>query len=202
MKALLLIDIQNDFIPGGALPVPGGDEIIDTVNQLQHKFDLVIATQDWHPTNHKSFASQHEGKQVFDTIEWNGMEQVLWPDHCVQGSDGAQFYSKLNMNRVEAIFRKGTNPNIDSYSGFYDNGHLKSTGLADYLRGKGVTAIYLVGLAGDYCVYFSAKDAIAEGFETYLIEDGIRAINNKDFEKAKQDIISKGARIIKRSEVI
>lgn len=196
MKALLLIDIQNDFIPGGALAVPGGDEIIDVVNKLQPYFDLVVATQDWHPSNHKSFASQHEGKDVFEKIDLNGLQQVLWPDHCVQGTNGAAFSPKLNMNRVEAIFRKGTNAEIDSYSGFYDNSHLKSTGLADYLKGKGVTVIYLVGLAGDYCVYFSAKDAIAEGFQTYLIEDAIRTINTYDFEKAKQDIISKGGKIV------
>jgi nicotinamidase/pyrazinamidase len=201
MKALLLIDIQNDFIPGGALAVPGGDEIIDVVNKLQPFFDLVIATQDWHPSNHKSFASQHEGKAVFDVIELDGFQQVLWPDHCVQGTTGAAFSPKLDMNRVEAIFRKGTNAEIDSYSGFYDNGHLKSTGLADYLKGKGVTAIYLVGLAGDYCVYFSAKDAIAEGFQTCLIEDAIRAINNDDFEKAKQDIINNGGKVIRSNKI-
>jgi nicotinamidase/pyrazinamidase len=202
MKALLLIDIQNDFIPGGALAVPGGDEIIDTVNKLQDHFNLVVATQDWHPSNHKSFASQHEGKGVFEKIELNGLEQVLWPDHCVQGTEGAAFSPKLNMNRVEAIFRKGTNSAIDSYSGFYDNGHLKSTGLADYLRGKGIADVFIVGLAGDYCVYFSAKDALAEGFQTYLIEGAIRAIDNDDFEKAKQDIISKGGKIINSDEVI
>ena len=202
MKALLLIDIQNDFLPGGALAVPNGDKILDTVNKLQDHFDLVVATQDWHPANHKSFASQHEGKLVFDIIELDGLKQVLWPDHCVQGTNGAAFSSKLNMNRVEVIFRKGTDASIDSYSGFYDNGHLKSTGLADYLKGKGVTEVYLVGLAGDYCVYFSAKDAIAAGFQTYLIEDAICSINDNEFEKAKEDIISKGGRVIQSNEVM
>jgi len=202
MKALLLIDIQNDFLPGGALAVPNGDKILDTVNKLQDHFDLVVATQDWHPANHKSFATQHEGKRVFDTIELHGLKQVLWPDHCVQGTNGAAFSPKLWMNRVEAIFRKGTDTSIDSYSGFYDNGHLKSTGLADYLKGKGVTEVYVVGLAGDYCVYFSAKDAIAEGFQTYLIEDAICSINDNEFEKAKEDIISKGGRVIQSNEVM
>lgn len=197
MKALLLIDIQNDFLPGGALAVPNGDKILDTVNKLQDHFDLVVATQDWHPANHKSFATQHEGKRVFDTIELHGLKQVLWPDHCVQGTNGAAFSPKLWMNRVEAIFRKGTDTSIDSYSGFYDNGHLKSTGLADYLKGKGVTEVYLVGLAGDYCVYFSAKDAIDEGFQTYLIEDAIRSIDKDNFEKAKKDITNKGGKLIK-----
>ena len=201
MNALLLIDLQNDFIPGGALAVPGGDEIINVINNLQSHYDLVVATQDWHPANHKSFASQHEGKQVFDKIELNGLEQVLWPDHCVQGTKGAAFSPKLEMNRVETIIRKGTDADIDSYSGFYDNGHLKSTGLSDYLRGKGVTNVYLAGLAGDYCVYFTAKDAITESFQTYLIEDAIRSINNNDFIKAKQDIISRGGKIIISSEV-
>src|SRR4051812_29201989 len=201
MKALLLIDIQNDFIPGGALAVPGGDEIINVINNLQSHFDLVVATQDWHPANHKSFASQHEGKQVFDKIVLNGLEQVLWPDHCVKGTKGAAFSPKLEMNRVEIIIRKGTDADIDSYSGFYDNGRLKSTGMADYLRGKGVTDVFLAGLAGDYCVYFTAKDAITEGFQTYLIEDAIRSINNNDFIKAKQDIIRRGGKIIISSEV-
>ncbi len=202
MRALLLIDIQNDFIPGGALAVPNGDTILNTINKLQDHFDLVIATQDWHPANHKSFASQHKGKQVFDVVELDGLKQVLWPNHCVQGTNGAAFSPKLEMNRVEAVFRKGTDANVDSYSGFHDNGHLKSTGLADYLKGKGVTEVYVVGLAGDYCVYFSAKDAIAEGFQTYLIEDAIRSINDNDFEKAKEDIISKGGRVIQSSEVM
>ena len=202
MKALLLIDIQNDFIPNGALAVPGGDEIIDVVNKLQSHFELVVATQDWHPANHKSFASQHDGKQVFEKTVLNGMEQVFWPDHCVQGTAGATFSPKLNMNRIEAIFRKGMDAGIDSYSGFYDNGHLKSTGLADYLKGKGVTAIYIAGLAGDYCVYFSATDAIAEGFQVYLIEDAIRSINAVDFEKAKKDIVSKGGSVISSKDVL
>ncbi|WP_026463379.1 bifunctional nicotinamidase/pyrazinamidase [Adhaeribacter aquaticus] len=196
MKALLLIDIQNDFIPGGSLAVPEGDQIISVVNQIQPQFDLVVATQDWHPANHKSFASNHAGKQVFEQIELQGLAQVLWPDHCEQGSAGAEFSPDLDMTKVEAIFRKGTDPEIDSYSGFYDNGRLKSTGLADYLRGKGITDVYLVGLAGDYCVYYSAKDALQEGFNTYLIEDGIRAINADDFAKVKEDIQQRGGQIL------
>ena len=202
MKALLLIDIQNDFIPGGALAVPGGDEIIEVANKLQSHFDLVIATQDWHPANHKSFASQHAGKKAFEKTDLNGLEQMLWPDHCVQGTAGAGFSPKLNMNSVEAIFRKGTNAEIDSYSGFYDNDHLKSTGLANYLKGKGVTDLYLAGLAGDYCVYFSAKDAIAEGFQTYIIEGASRSINNDEFNIAKADIVNKGGRIINSTDIL
>ena len=202
MKALLLIDIQNDFLPGGALAVPEGDAILPLVNQLQEQFGLVVATQDWHPQNHKSFASQHTGRQVFDTIQLQGLEQVLWPDHCVQGTAGADFSAELRMQKVEAIFRKGMNPEIDSYSGFYDNGHLKSTGLADYLRGKGVTDIYLAGLAADYCVYFSAKDALQEGFKAHIIEDATRAISPEGFEKAKADIEAGGGEIVQSSSLL
>ncbi|MBC5994494.1 bifunctional nicotinamidase/pyrazinamidase [Pontibacter cellulosilyticus] len=199
MKALLLIDIQNDFIPGGALAVPEGDQIIPLVNQLQQQFDLIVATQDWHPAHHKSFASNHENKQPFDVTELHGMEQVLWPDHCIQGTTGAAFAPQLDMHKVEAIFRKGMNPEIDSYSGFYDNGRLKSTSLTDYLRGKQVQEVYLAGLAADYCVYFSAKDALHEGFKVCFIEDATRPISAEGFEQAKADILSKGGSIIQSS---
>jgi nicotinamidase/pyrazinamidase len=199
MKALLLIDIQNDFLPGGALPVPDGDQIIPIVNKLQNYFDLIVATQDWHPESHKSFASNHPGKSIFDKISIQGHEQILWSEHCIQGTNGALFAPDLNMNKVEAIFRKGTDPEIDSYSGFYDNGHLKSTGLANYLKGKKVKQVYIVGLAGDYCVYYSAKDSLNEGFETFVVEDATRSINLNDFEKAKNDIENLGGDIIRSS---
>lgn len=202
MKALLLIDIQNDFLPGGALAVPDGDRIIPVVNQLQPHFDLVVATQDWHPARHKSFASQHTGRQVFDTINLNGLDQVLWPDHCVQGTVGAEFSPNLNQLKIEAIFRKGTDAEIDSYSGFYDNGHRKSTGLADYLRSKQVRQVFIAGLAADYCVYFSLKDALLEGFKTYLIEDATRAIQPEGFEKARIDILSKSGKIIQSGAIL
>ena len=202
MKALLLIDIQNDFLPGGSLAVPDGDKVIPLANVLQHYFDVVVATQDWHPADHKSFASQHQGKEVFETIQLQGLEQVLWPNHCVQGSQGAEFANDLNMNKVEAIFRKGTSPEIDSYSGFHDNGHLKSTALAEYLRGKGVKQVYVLGLAADYCVYFSAKDALKEGFEAYIIEDATRPIDPQGFERAKEDIISRGGEIIRSKKIL
>ncbi|MDB5246349.1 MAG: bifunctional pyrazinamidase/nicotinamidase [Segetibacter sp.] len=201
MKALLLIDIQNDFIPGGSLAVPGADEIIAICNELQQKFEVVVATQDWHPKNHKSFAANHTGKNVFEVMDLNGLPQVLWPNHCIQGSSGAEFSKELNMNKVEAIFRKGTDPEIDSYSGFYDNGHRKTTALADYLKGKKVTEVYIAGLAADYCVYYTAKDAIQEGFSTYIVEDAVRAIDPEGFEKAKEDIISKGGKIVNSSAV-
>ena len=196
MRALLLIDIQNDFLPGGALAVPEGNAIFPIVNKLQEQFDLVVATQDWHPQNHKSFASNHSGKNNFEMIKLQGLDQVLWPDHCLQGSKGAEFSEAVDMSRVETIFRKGMNPTIDSYSGFYDNGHLKSTGLTDYLRGREVTEVYVAGLAADYCVYFTAKDALQEGFETYIIEDATRAISPEGFEKAKADVESKGGKLV------
>lgn len=199
MKALLLVDIQIDFIPGGSLAVPGGNEIISIVNNLQQQFDVVAATQDWHPDNHKSFASNHKEKKVFDIIQLHGLEQVLWPDHCVQGTKGAEFSKELNMNKVEAIFRKGTDFEIDSYSGFYDNGHRKTTGLADYLKGKQATEVYIAGLAADYCVYYTAKDALLEGFTTFILEDAVRAITAEVFKKAKKDILSKGGKIINSS---
>jgi nicotinamidase/pyrazinamidase len=196
MHALIIIDMQNDFMPGGALAVAGGDEIIPMVNELQKSFSLVVATQDWHPQHHKSFASSHPGKNVFDSIQLHGLEQVLWPDHCIQGTEGAEFHRNVNLNKVEAIFRKGTDPDIDSYSGFYDNGHKKSTGVAGYLRERKVKKVYICGLASDYCVFYTARDSIKENFETYVIEDATRAINNDAFERAKDEILSTGGQII------
>jgi len=196
MHALIIVDIQNDFVPGGALAVPGGDEIIPVVNELQKSFSLIVATQDWHPAHHKSFASSHPGNEVFEKISLHGLDQVLWPDHCVQGTAGAELHKDLNLKRVEAIFRKGMDPDIDSYSGFYDNGYRKSTGLAGYLRERKVRKIYVAGLASDYCVFYTAKDAIKENFETFIIEDASRAINPDGFEKAKDEILSSGGQII------
>jgi nicotinamidase/pyrazinamidase len=196
MHALIIVDIQNDFVPGGALAVPGGDEIIPLVNELQDSFSLVVATQDWHPINHKSFASSHPGKKIFDKVSLHGLDQVLWPDHCIQGTPGAALHKNLNLNRVEAIFRKGMDPDIDSYSGFYDNGYRKSTGLAGYLRERKVRKVYVVGLASDYCVFYTAKDAIKENFETFVIEDASRAISTDAFDKAKDELLSTGGQII------
>jgi nicotinamidase/pyrazinamidase len=196
MKALIIVDIQNDFIPGGALPVPDGDAIIPIVNSIQTKFDLVVATQDWHPGDHKSFASMHPGKKPFDVIDLEGLTQTLWPAHCVQGSRGAEFHQSLDMQRVEAIFRKGMDSTIDSYSGFADNGHRKTTGLSGYLKDRNITEVYICGLAGDYCVYFTAKDAIAHGFRTVLIEDATRAIQEVGFNAAKKDLLKSGGHIV------
>ncbi|MDT0642067.1 bifunctional nicotinamidase/pyrazinamidase [Zunongwangia sp. F363] len=196
MKALLIIDVQNDFMPGGALAVPEGDKIVPIINRLQEKFDLVIATQDWHPKEHASFAKSHPGKKEFEKIDLDGIEQILWPEHCVQNSEGAAFHKNLKTSKIEAIFRKGTNPGIDSYSGFYDNAHLKSTGLSGYLKEKGVKEIYFCGLAAEFCVFFSVKDALKEGFSATLIEDATRALDNAEFEEAKQEIIENGGKIV------
>lgn len=196
MNALILVDIQNDFLPGGNLPVPGGDQIIPVANTVQDKFELVAATQDWHPAHHKSFASNHAGKLTFEVIDLNGLEQTLWPDHCIQDTFGADFPDQLNMNRVEAIFRKGTDPEIDSYSGFYDNGHRKSTGLSSYLKGKGIQQVYLSGLAGDICVFFTAMDSLREGFETFLIEDAVKPLYDVQFEKVMNEFKEKGGKVI------
>ena len=201
MKALILVDIQNDFLPGGKLAVPEGDKIISVVNELQQRFDLVIATQDWHPPDHKSFASMHPGAKPFDIINLNGLQQTLWPDHCVQGSSGADFPVTLNMNRTETIFRKGTDSEIDSYSGFYDNRHLKSTGLAGYLRDKNVKEIYISGLAGEICVLNTAMDGLGQKFTTLIIEDATRPLSPENFKKAMKDFTEKGGRLIQSNEV-
>ncbi len=201
MKALIIIDMQNDFLPGGSLAVTDGDGIIPIINGIQHYFDLVVATQDWHPENHESFASNHPGRVPFEKIELFEMEQTLWPDHCVQGSEGAEFSPEVSVTKAEAIFRKGMDAEIDSYSAFYDNGHKKSTGLGDYLRGRGIKEIYLVGLAGDYCVYYSALDALSEGFDTYIMEDAVRPIDPENFKNVKADIVSKGGKIINSNDV-
>lgn len=201
MQTLIIIDMQNDFIPGGALEVPGGDKIISLINSLQEHFELVIATQDWHPENHMSFASHHKGKKPFDTIEWRGMEQILWPDHCVQNTKGAEFHSDLDTKKVEAFFRKGMDENIDSYSGFYDNGHEKNTGLAGYLRERKANELYFCGLAADVCVNFSILDALKEGFSATLIEDATSPIDPDEFEKIKKELSGKGCKIINSREI-
>lgn len=196
MKALIIVDAQIDFMPGGALPVANGDVIVPVINNLLSKFELVVATQDWHPANHASFASSHIGKRPFDVIELFGIDQVLWPDHCVQGTKGAEFHPELETLKIAAIFRKGMNPEIDSYSGFFDNGHQQSTGLAGYLREKGATELYFCGLATDICVYFTITDALSEGFKTVLIEDASCPLNPDKFLKIKKELQKMGVEII------
>jgi len=177
MKALILVDIQNDFLPGGALAVPDGDAVIPVANKLQSAFPLVVATQDWHPTEHGSFAGSHPGKKVFERIELNGLPQTLWPVHCVQNTTGAELARALDRERIAKVFPKGTDPNIDSYSGLFDNGHRRSTGLGEWLKAQRVTEVFVCGLATDYCVKFTALDAAKMGFKTHLIEDASRGVN-------------------------
>src|SRR5437870_175666 len=179
MNALIIVDLQNDFLPGGALPVPHGDEVIPLANELQRRFDLVVATQDWHPPDHGSFAANHPGKKPGDVIELNGLSQILWPTHCVQNSRGAQFVAALDPSRIAKIFQKGTDPAIDSYSGFFDNGHRRSTGLGEWLADRRATSVHVCGLATDYCVKFTALDARRLGLETSCIEDASRGVELK-----------------------
>ena len=202
MKALVIADVQNDFIPGGSLAVPQGDMIVPVINRLQKFFDLVVATQDWHPQDHKSFASNHKNKKPFDKIEIHGLEDTLWPDHCVQGTKGAEFHPGLEMNKIAAIFRKGMDPEIDSYSGFYDNGHQISTGLSGYLKEKGITEIYFCGLAADICVYYTIKDSLKEGFSAILIEDASRPLSSDAFSAIKNELTNLGVRIINSSQIL
>src|SRR5512138_3516180 len=156
MRALLLTDLQNDFLPGGALGVPDGDAVVPVANKIQKCFPLVVASQDWHPPNHGSFAVNHPGKKEYDQIDLNGLRQTLWPVHCVQHTHGAELAAEVDRACIARIFQKGTDPGIDSYSTFYDNAHRRATGLGDWLQSQGVTEVYLCGLATDYCVKFSA----------------------------------------------
>lgn len=177
MRALVIIDVQRDFLPGGALAVPAGDEVVPVLNKAQATFDLVVATQDWHPEDHTSFASNHPGRAVGEVTTIDGLEQILWPTHCVRGSSGADFAPGLDLTYAQAIIRKGTDTNIDSYSGFFDNGRRKATGLAEYLRGHGVQEVSFAGLATDYCVKFTVLDAIRLGFKTTVLAAACRAVD-------------------------
>lgn len=176
MKALIVVDIQNDFCPGGALSVPGGDEVVPVINELQKEFELIVATQDWHPRDHGSFAGNH-GKRPGEKVTLSGIEQILWPEHCVQGSRGADFVNGWDRSRVVKVFHKGDNRDVDSYSGFFDNDGKRSTGLAEFLRERGVTDVYIAGLATDYCVLFTALDAVRLGFKVYVVLDACRGVN-------------------------
>ncbi|NBC03610.1 MAG: bifunctional nicotinamidase/pyrazinamidase, partial [Bacteroidetes bacterium] len=177
MRALLVVDIQNDFCPGGALAVPDGDTIITTVNKLVNVFDAVIQTQDWHPAGHSSFASTHDGKNPYDTVEMDYGTQVLWPDHCVQGSMGAEFHPELNTLKTQVIIRKGFRKAIDSYSTFFENDQETTTGLTGYLNQRGITDLYTVGLATDFCVKWSILDGIDEGLNMHIVEDAVKGID-------------------------
>lgn len=201
MNCLVIIDVQNDFCPGGALPVPEGDQIVPVICRLIRGFDRVVATQDWHPPNHLSFADNHPGRKPGEVIQLAGMEQILWPIHCVQHTRGAELHPDLDRSAIHRVFYKGTDPQIDSYSGFFDNGHRHSTGLEDYLRSEGIKKIYLCGLATDYCVKWTALDAVRLGFETYVVEDACRGVelHPGDVAAALQEMSLAGVSLV-RSE--
>lgn len=188
MKALIIIDVQNDFMPSGTLPVAEGDQIVPFINQEMYKgYDLVVATQDWHPQNHQSFASNHEGRKPFEVINLHGIDQVLWTDHCVQDTFGACLHQDLDTHRIAAIFRKGMNPEVDSYSAFFDNNKRNNTGLHGFLKDKNITELTFCGLAGDFCVAYSVNDALSLGYKVRLLDNGIRSINPENYQKYKAD---------------
>ncbi|HZW05500.1 MAG TPA: bifunctional nicotinamidase/pyrazinamidase [Phycisphaerales bacterium] len=203
MDALILVDIQNDFLPGGALAVPRGDEVIPIANALSARAPLVVATQDWHPAGHRSFARNNPGRRVGELIELDGLPQVLWPDHCVQGSRGAELAPGLDRSRIAAVFPKGEDPAVDSYSGFYDNGRRRATGLARWLRSRGVDRVFVMGLATDYCVAATTIDAVAEGFDAHVVSDGCRGVELSagDCARAEERMSNAGARSVRSGEV-
>ncbi|MFN3966649.1 MAG: bifunctional nicotinamidase/pyrazinamidase [Endomicrobiia bacterium] len=196
-NALIIVDVQNDFCPGGALAVPEGDKIIPVINKISSKFYKVIATQDWHPSNHISFAKTHN-KKLYEKIKIGNIEQTLWPEHCVQGTPGANLHKDLNLNNVQLILRKGTNPDIDSYSAFLENDRKTETGLHYYLKGLKIKNIYVCGLATDYCVYFTALDGIKFGFKVSVIIDASKGVNvpEGNVEKAIEDMKKRGIKIL------
>jgi nicotinamidase/pyrazinamidase len=206
--ALLIVDVQPDFLPGGALAVEEGDLILDGIRRLMESgaFHLQVATQDWHPADHASFASNHEGGEPFDTVRLHGHDQALWPDHCVQGTPGAELHDALPWNRVSAVIRKGMDPRVDSYSGFRNNwgpgGERPSTGLAGYLRDRGVESVYLCGLARDYCVRWSAEDAAEAGFRTVFLWDLTRSVDPSGDEVLREHLTSLGVEITGSEELV
>ena len=197
MKALLVVDVQNDFCPGGKLAVTRGHEVIPVVMKLANQFDNVILTQDWHPAGHVSFASSHAGKSPFDTIELDYGVQILWPDHCVQGTAGAEFHPDLSVEKATLILRKGFHSRIDSYSAFCENDRKSSTGLRGYLRERCIRSLYIAGLATDYCVHWSAVDGRNAGFDVYVVDDACRGIDTMgSMEEARTQMIKAGVRFV------
>ncbi|MHB2248072.1 bifunctional nicotinamidase/pyrazinamidase [Pseudomonas fitomaticsae] len=201
--ALLVIDVQNDFIPGGQLAVPEGDRIVPLINRLAEQFKQVVIAQDWHPAGHASFASSHPGRQPYDVIQLPYGEQTLWPDHCIQGSRGAEFHSGLNLPHAQLIIRKGCNPDIDSYSAFLEADRVTTTGLAGYLKERGIDTVYMVGLALDFCVMFSALDARAAGFNAFVVLDACRGIDlNGSLATAIERMQVAGVGLIQSTELL
>lgn len=196
--ALIVVDMQKDFMPDGALPVRGGYDIVERINDLMASFELVVATQDWHPPDHGSLASNHEGHEVGDIIELEGLEQFLWPDHCVQDTEGAEFVDALETDRFDEVFRKGDDPRYDSYSGFFDNGHQSATGLREYLEERSVEDVFVCGVATDYCVKYTVLDARRIGFRTHLIVNACRGVVNEagDIEESVAEMADAGAEVV------
>ena len=203
MRALLAVDIQNDFMPLGALPVPDGDAVVPVANAIMPRFGLVVASQDWHPADHGSFASNQPGHSPGDFIVLGGVDQVLWPDHCVQNTPGASFHSALDVAYVDHVIHKGTHPEVDSYSVFFDNNHLRDTGMAAFLEERAVDEIVILGLATDYCVKYSVLDAIGLGFGVTVVADGCRAVNLSpgDGTQAFEEMRAAGARVLDSAEL-
>jgi nicotinamidase/pyrazinamidase len=203
MKALIIVDVQNDFCPGGALAVQNGDMTVPVINSILPAFDAVVATQDWHPRDHGSFAVNHLGAQVGQVIDLGGLPQVLWPIHCVQETPGAQFHPDLDISGLDGVFQKGLDPLVDSYSGFFDNGHRHATGLGDFLKARGIAQVYICGLATDYCVKWTALDAIALGFETFVIADATRGVNlsPNDSENALLEVSAAGGNVVVSNQI-
>jgi len=202
-SALLVIDVQNDFIPGGQLPVPEGDRIVPLVNDLARQFKQVVIAQDWHPAGHASFASSHPGHKPYDVIQLPYGEQTLWPDHCVQATRGAELHPELNLPHAQLIIRKGCNPDIDSYSAFLEADRVTTTGLAGYLKERGIDTVYMVGLALDFCVMFSALDARAAGFNAFVVLDACRAIDlNGSLTAAIEQMQVAGVGLIHSTELL
>lgn len=202
MKALVIVDVQNDFCPGGALAVPDGDKIIEPVNKLLSKFDCIVQTQDWHPKDHSSFASNHNGKKAYQTIELEYGEQVLWPDHCVQGTDGAEFHPDLNTLPSQVIIRKGFRKHIDSYSAFFENDHETVTGLHGFLQERGIEELYITGLATDFCVKWTSLDARHLGYKVRLVEDAVQGIDlDGSVDKAMKEMEKAGVEFINSKEI-
>jgi nicotinamidase/pyrazinamidase len=203
MRALILVDLQNDFCPGGALQVNRGDQTIAIANRLLPHFATVAATQDWHPADHESFAANHPGKQPYEMIDLHGLMQVLWPVHCVQETPGAELHAELDRSRITEVFHKGTDRAVDSYSGFFDNGKRKATGLGDWLRSRWIQQVYVMGLATDYCVRATALDARSLGFDVWLVQDGCRAVELKsgDGERAIAELRGAGCAIVESGAI-
>ncbi len=202
-EGLIIVDLQNDFCPGGSLAVEGGDEIVGVINSIAPSFPVVVATKDWHPAGHVSFASSHTGKQPFESVSVSYGEQVLWPDHCVQGSPGAEFHPALDLKPVNLVLHKGTRLDLDSYSAFFENDHATPTGLDGYLRGLGIRHIVVCGIATDVCVFFSVTDALRLGYEVSVVQDAVRGVDQPEgsVSRALDTMRTHGARVVAASEL-